>query len=147
MSSKEALEILFASYNFDVNYHDLIIAREKLEQALERLEKLEIANKNNEGIVRENTDLINRNLELQDELKRCQDTIKKWMNDHKKLIIENGKMKKALDIYKTKYIHNLYLRRSKDVEEYNKMIDKLSEFDLYDYLTKEEYEIFKEVYK
>ena len=35
--------------------------------------------------------------QLEKELKRCQDTIKKWMGDHKKLIIDNGKMKKALE--------------------------------------------------
>ena len=44
MNSKEALEILFSSYNFDGNYHDLIIAREKLEQSLDRLEQLEKEN-------------------------------------------------------------------------------------------------------
>lgn len=43
MNSKEALEILFASYNFDGNYHDLIIAREKLEQDLDKLEQLKKA--------------------------------------------------------------------------------------------------------
>lgn len=74
----------------------------KIKQDLERLEKLEIANKNNEGLVRENVDLINRNLKLQDELKKCQDTIKKWMKDNKQLIIDNGKLKKAVDILKEK---------------------------------------------
>lgn len=43
MNSKEALEILFASYNFDGNYHDLIIARERLEQDLDRLKQIEKA--------------------------------------------------------------------------------------------------------
>lgn len=43
MTSKEALEILFASYNYNGNYQDIIEAREKLEQDLERLEKLEKA--------------------------------------------------------------------------------------------------------
>ncbi len=41
MTSKEALEILFASYYYDGNYQQVIEAREKLEQELERLEKLE----------------------------------------------------------------------------------------------------------
>ena len=59
---------------------------------------------------------------------------------------ENTKLKKTLDIYKTKYIHNLYLRRSKSVEEYNKMTDKFSEWDLFNYLTQEEYELLKEVW-
>lgn len=43
MTSKEALEILFASYYYDGNYQQVIEAREKLEQELERLEKLEKA--------------------------------------------------------------------------------------------------------
>jgi hypothetical protein len=39
---------------------------EVLQQELDRLEQLEIANKNNEGLVRENVELINRNLELKE---------------------------------------------------------------------------------
>lgn len=35
-----------------------------IKKDLDRLEKLEIANKNNEGLVRENVELINKNLEL-----------------------------------------------------------------------------------
>lgn len=41
MTSKEALKILFASYHYDGNYQDVIEAREKLEQDLERLRQLE----------------------------------------------------------------------------------------------------------
>ncbi|HRF69948.1 MAG TPA: hypothetical protein PKV66_00795 [Candidatus Pelethenecus sp.] len=43
MNSEEALEILFASYNYNGNYQEVIEAREKLEQDLERLEKLDKA--------------------------------------------------------------------------------------------------------
>lgn len=44
MTSKEALEILFASYYYDGNYQQVIEAREKLEQELERLDTLEKEN-------------------------------------------------------------------------------------------------------
>lgn len=52
-------------------------------EALERLEQLE-----------------NENKELKEELKRCQETIESWCHNHKKLIIDNGKMKKAIKILK-----------------------------------------------
>lgn len=41
MTSKEALQILFASYNYYGNYHEVIEAREKLEQDLDQLEIFE----------------------------------------------------------------------------------------------------------
>lgn len=40
MTSEEALMILFASYNYNGNYQELIEAREKLEKDLEVLEIL-----------------------------------------------------------------------------------------------------------
>ena len=40
MTSEEALMILFASYNYNGNYQELIEAREKLEKDLEILEIL-----------------------------------------------------------------------------------------------------------
>ena len=45
MTSKEALTTLFASYYYDGNYQQVIEAREKIEQDLERLEELEEAHK------------------------------------------------------------------------------------------------------
>lgn len=66
----------------------------------EKYEKLEKAYKNNEVMVRDLNDLITRNLELKDELKKSQETINAWMKNHKNLIIDNGKMKKALDTLK-----------------------------------------------
>lgn len=41
MTSKEALEILLAGYYNNANYQDVIEAREKLEQDLDRLEIFE----------------------------------------------------------------------------------------------------------
>lgn len=97
----------------------------------EKYEKLERAYKNNEVMVRDLNELITRNLELKKEnqelqedylqmqgyydyysnenielnkeLKRCQEYIKKSTNDHKNLIIDNGKMKKAIKILKDKF--------------------------------------------
>lgn len=66
----------------------------------EKYEKLERAYKNNEVLVQDLNELINRNIELRDELNRSQETISAWMENHKKLIIDNGKMKKAIKILK-----------------------------------------------
>lgn len=66
----------------------------------EKYTRLERAYKNNEVMTRDLNELINRNLELKDELKRSQETISAWMENHKKLIIDNGKMKKAIEILK-----------------------------------------------
>ena len=98
MTSRECLYAILDMLN-----HEQVDVCEKnnyLKIISQDLEQLEIANKNNEGLVRNNVKLINRNFEFQDELKRYQDTIRKWMNDHKQLIIEVGKLTKALDILK-----------------------------------------------
>lgn len=50
-------------------------AKSILLKNLNRLEALEIANKNNEGLVRENVKLINRNLKLQDENQKLKEQI------------------------------------------------------------------------
>lgn len=87
MNSKEALERLEDNgkeYLLPVRVYKLI------KQDLERLEQLEIANKNNEGLVRENVDLINRNLKLQFDLQTAQCIA---MSSTK----ENAKLKQALE--------------------------------------------------
>ena len=118
----------------------LILSKEETLEHLQYVEQIEIANKNNEGLVRENVDLINRNLKLQEELKRSQDTIKKWMDDHKQLIIDNGKMKKSLDILKNKRVNISQLLKTTFIV-YNSLAILLG----YDKLTQEEYELLKEV--
>lgn len=102
MNSKEALEKLSlminrekcinSEWNQKIDYLKQIIT-----QDLDQLE----------GVKEDNTRLWqgleyanNENARLKQELKRCQGTIKKWMKDNKQLIIDNGKMKKALDILK-----------------------------------------------
>lgn len=112
---------------------------ETLQELVDKVEQLEIANKNNEGLVRENVDLINRNLKLQDELKRCQDTINKWMNDNKQLIIDNGKLKQAIKILKNKF--EITIDKDKDNTYW------LENEDYCKYITQEEYELLKEVFE
>lgn len=80
MNSKEALEILFASYNFDGNYHDLIIAREKLEQDLDKLEQLE-----------------NENQELKEKFKMLEENEEVVLTTLEMAVQENTKLKKALE--------------------------------------------------
>ena len=132
-------------------YNDmcLILNKEETLELLHYIEQLEIANKNNEGLVRENVDLINRNLKLQEELIRCQDTIRKWMNDHKQLIIDNGKMKKTLDILKQK--GNLAVDRQKILDEDDNYLvcyffgGGTKKYTLLREINKEEYELLKSV--
>ena len=104
------------------------------------LDRLEITNKNNEGLVRDNVKLINRNLELEKELKRCQEYIQKSVNDHKNLIIDNSKMKKAIEILKNKRVNIPQLLKTTFIV-YNSLALLLG----YDKLTQEEYELLKGV--
>lgn len=99
----------------------------------EKYTRLERAYKNNEVMVRDLNELINRNLELKDELKRCQETISAWMENHKKLIIDNGKMEKALTILKDR----------KHILKYNGIDGSLE----LGWLTQREYELLKEVFE
>lgn len=99
----------------------------------EKYTRLERAYKNNEVMTRDLNELINRNLELKDELKRCQETIESWCHNHKKLIIDNGKMKKAITI----------LEDRKHILKYNG-IDGALELG---WLTQKEYELLKEVFE
>lgn len=142
MNSKEALEILFSSYNFDGNYHDLIIARKKLEQSLDRLEKLEKENKGLEELVwKKVKELVNeeyRSKELYDkniELKQ-----------------EIAKLKKALNILKSAFIIEFKGSQSDYFEKFYTI--KLIEYNtikcesvigIFEECEKEDYELLKEV--
>lgn len=77
MTSKECLEAILDMLNYEqVDECDKKSLLRIINRDLEKLEKLEIANKNNEGLVRENVDLINRNLKLQDENTKLKQAIK-----------------------------------------------------------------------
>lgn len=133
MDSKEALEILFASY--DGNYHDLIIAREKLEQDLDRLEQLEKSVEHYEATIKrwgEKYHLLEKELKQtklnfrnsQTHSKNCYKKLKakykaletayknnevlirdnvKLINRNFELQDENIKLKKVFDILKNKF--------------------------------------------
>lgn len=142
MNSKQALEILFSSYNFDGNYHDLIIARKKLEQSLDRLEQLEKENKGLEELVwKKVKELVNeeyRSKELYDkniELKQ-----------------ENTKLKKALDILKSAFIIEFKDSQPDYFEKYYTI--KLTEYNtikcesvigVFEECEKDDYELLKSV--
>ena len=42
LTYEEALTILFTSYAYDGNYHDLILARQKLEEAIEKAKRYDL---------------------------------------------------------------------------------------------------------
>lgn len=94
--------------------------------------RLERAYKNNEVMTRDLNELINRNLELKHELKRSQETINAWMENHKKLIIANGKMKNAIEILKRLVGVNSIVMFPKE---------------RYEDITQEEYELLSEVFE
>lgn len=108
----------------------------------EKYEKLERAYKNNEVMTRDLNELINRNLELKDELNRSQETISAWMKNNKKLIIDNGKMKKAIKFLKDKFKFELGVSVVK--EKYCYSLEFLYN-NQYFSITKEDYELLKSV--
>ena len=84
MNSKECLELAILEYEKetidDENNQwvkNVLKGLKQIKQDLDRLEQLEIADKNNEGLVRENVELINRNLKLQDDYQKLKERFKK----------------------------------------------------------------------
>lgn len=116
MTSKKVLERLnnFISREKHINSERNKIINEyinTIKQDLERLEKLEIENRNNEKVVSDSAKLINKNLELQARLETLEKEnrelketieIRKQMNINlidfgTKLKQENEKLKKAIE--------------------------------------------------
>lgn len=108
----------------------------------EKYTRLERTYKNNEVMTRDLNELINRNLELKEELKKSQETINAWMENHKKLIIDNGKMKKAIKILKEKVEMPLL----DDFEVINKDYIHLYRLRTKALINEEEYELLSEVF-
>ncbi len=169
MNSKEALEILFASYNFDGNYHDLIIAREKLEQDLDRLEQLEKERQEIETRLSSNETntfdeiatmikkangydvLVNKCKQLEKENQELKEKNKKWQQlfgcdlcealGREMLKQENIKLKKALDILKENFPIKFLGYNKYGAKPYEIMFNgRIMGFD------KEKYELLKEVF-
>lgn len=83
MPPKEAFEELVSIYNgiqYGIQYdvEDIIELFETLNKALDRLEQLEIADRNNQNLVKTNVDLVNKNLELQKENQDLKEKAKKY---------------------------------------------------------------------
>ena len=89
--------------------------------------------------------LEKKNQELYEKVNHLKNVKNRWRRNCKFLEKENEKLKQVLDIFERKHIHIYYLTRTKNVEEYNKMMDKFNEYDFFDYLIKEDYELLKEV--
>ena len=80
MTSKEALDELLLMINrekhinseWNKKINDL---KQIIKQDLERKEQLEIADRNNQNLVKTNVDLVNKNLELQKEIAELKDQV------------------------------------------------------------------------
>lgn len=135
MTSKEALETLFASYNYNGNYQEVIEAREKLEQDLERLEILEQENQE----LKERIYLTHTEFEF--------DNLSDFRIQMRKNYIELVKLKKAFDILKDKLKFELIVYRNggctlKHCVNKQTMV---SDDSCLRWLEIEEYELLKEV--
>jgi hypothetical protein len=170
MTSKEALKdisYLILQEVDNLKYKDLWKeALNTIKQDLERLERLEIENRNNEKVVADSVKLMNRNLELQGrlemlekenkELKGLVDSLNKEQILEVEMIfdleIENEKLKKAIECMKKYYkivvcecdfpiyekVHTYTLGiRFHDWSEKSE--------GLIEHIFKEEYELLKEV--
>lgn len=120
MNSKELIKKIDIGRVGDgsVSYNDVCLSLNK-EETLELLQYVE---------------------QLEKELKRSQEYIQKSTNDHKNLIIENGKMKKSIEILKNKIV-NIPKLLTTTLIVYNELALLLG----YDKLTQEEFELLKEV--
>lgn len=143
MTSKEALEILFASYNYNGNYQEVIEAREKLEQDLERLEILEQENQE----LKERIYLTHTEFEF--------DNLSDFRIQMRKNYIELVKLKKAIDIIKqcspniveekSQLEDDLFTRHLFEYKENPASSNYVLAFMYDSFISKEEYELLKEV--
>lgn len=104
MNSKECLELAILEYEKetidDENNQwvkNVLKGLKQIKQDLDRLEQLEIADKNNEGLVRENVELINRNLKLQDDYQKLKERFKKRAELCSEFAEYNRQYEKVLD--------------------------------------------------
>ena len=147
MNSKECLNKILDMLNYEqVNECEKNNYLKTIKQDLDRLKNLEIANKNNEGLVRENTDLINRNLELEKEKQEVETrlssketntfdeiaTMIKKSNSYDVLVNKCKQLEKALEI-----LQEVVSLNCDNTLETERQFIRLS---------KEEYETLKEVF-
>lgn len=166
MTGKEALETLFASYNYNGNYQEVIEAREKLEQDLERLEILEQENQELkeyfDKIASGNTiiELFRENEELKEKIRLTHtefgfDNLSDFRKQMRKNYIELVKLKKAIDIIKqcspnlveekSQLKDDLFTRHLFEYKENPASSNYVLAFMYDSFISKEEYELLKEV--
>ena len=106
MDIKEAYKV--ATTNVGYTLEEIEEAKVVLLKSLGKLEQLEIANKNNEGLVRENVELINRILKLQDDYQKLKEKFKKRAELCSEFAEYNRQYEKVLDFLIDKF--NLELK-------------------------------------
>ena len=106
MDIKEAYKI--ATTGVGYTPEEIEEAKIVLLKSLGKLEQLEIANKNNEGLVRENVELINRILKLQDDYQKLKERFKKRVELCSEFAEYNRQYEKVLDFLIDKF--NLELK-------------------------------------
>lgn len=144
--SKEALEryysnLLFGCGGFS-NDKEELEALKVIKQDLERLEQLE----DNIKIHKETIKMQHNQIEsLQSSIKEWEKYFDKERQTNFDLIIRQtktiDKLKKVIEIIKSKGVQESFLKNTKNVNEYNKAIKHLNYFDE---LEQEEYDLLKE---
>lgn len=109
MDIKEAYKI--ATTGVGYTPEEIEEAKIVLLKSLGKLEQLEIANKNNEGLVRENVELINRILKLQDDYQKLKEKFKKRAELCSELAEYTSQYEKVFDFLIDKF--NLELKENK----------------------------------
>ena len=109
MDIKEAYKIATTTVGYTPE--EIEEAKITLLKSLDRLEQLEVADKNNEGLVRENVELINRILKLQDDYQKLKERFKKRAELCSEFAEYNRQYEKVLDFLIDKF--NLELKENK----------------------------------
>lgn len=153
MTPKDALDNLcdLATPNGDcLNY--VIGLSGIILKALDRLEQLEIADRNNQNLVKTNVDLVNKNLELQKENQELKEEIQD-LKDNETIVAdygivlwnENEKSKKVIDILKNKANIRLHILKNTDGSKIYEIEFILGYYSTIHEITQQEYDLLKEV--
>lgn len=132
----EALETLFASYNYYGNYQQVIEARETIEKALKRLEAIDNANPS-EAL--ESLDKLNKLLNYVNIYKIAK--IEKDVNTIKQSLLKAQEQEKVLEIIFEKKVDMYMLNDLGTLEDYNEWV--LKKYGTYYQITQEEFNFLK----
>ena len=159
MTPKEALRRISGFISFGCyKYFDKELEKDwkkdidAIKQALDRLEQLEIADRNNQNLVKTNVDLVNKNLELQKENQELKEEIQD-LKDNETIVAdygivlwnENEKSKKVIDILKNKANIRLHILKNTDGSKIYEIEFILGYYSTIHEITQQEYDLLKEV--